>query len=89
LVTPEATDTCKTKHPGQVNLPLYGATDRKCGWDKTAFVIEVEPKHGPLNTTRYEIDKESGRLLVTSELKGERIPKIQVKRVYERVEPAD
>jgi len=89
LMTTDATDTCRTKQPGQVHVPGYGLTARKCGWDKAGFVMEVEPKNGPLNTVRYEIDKESGRLFVTSELKGERIPKISVKRVYERVDGAD
>jgi hypothetical protein len=89
LMTKDATDTCKTKQPGQVSVPGYGLSVRKCGWDKAGFVVEVAPKQGPLTTTRYEIDKESGRLFVTSELKGERIPKISVKRIYERVEPVD
>jgi hypothetical protein len=89
LMTRDATDTCKTRQPGQVNVPGYGLAARKCGWDKAGFVVEVEPKNGPLNTTRYEIDKESGRLFVTSELKGERLPKISVKRIYVRVEPTD
>ena len=89
LMTSDATDTCRTKQPGQVNVPGYGLSNRKCGWDKAGFVVEVEPKEGPLSTTRYEIDRESGRLFVTSQLKGERIPKISVKRVYERVESDD
>jgi hypothetical protein len=89
LMTRDATDTCRPKRPGQINVPGYGMTDRECGWDKSAFVVQVEPKQGPQSITRYEIDKENGRLVVTSELKGERIPKIQVKRVYERNEPND
>jgi hypothetical protein len=89
LMLADATDTCKTRQPGEVNVPGYGLTPRKCGWDKAGFVVETQPKNGPLNMTRYEMDKENGRLLVTSELKGERIPKISVKRVYVRVESGD
>jgi hypothetical protein len=89
LMMTESTDTCKPKQPGKVTTPEAGVAERKCGWDRNAFVVELNPTHGPLLTTRYELDKESGRLLVTSQLKGERIAKVQVKRVYERVEPAD
>ena len=85
LVLPEATDTCKTKVTGQVSTPGGGKADRQCGWDKRTFVIEVKPKKGPVYSARYELDTEKDRLIVTSLLKGERLPEIQVKRVYERV----
>jgi hypothetical protein len=89
LLLKESTDTCKPKQPGTVSTPEAGLAKRACGWDRNAFVVELNPAHGPLLTTRYELDKASGRLFVTSSLKGERLPKIEVKRVYERSEPPE
>jgi hypothetical protein len=85
LVLPEATDTCKANRKDEVLVSTGAKAERQCGWDKRAFVIELKPERGPTRTERYELDKENDRLIVTNQLKGERIPEIQVKRVYERV----
>jgi hypothetical protein len=85
LVLPERTDTCRTKQRTEITISTGAKAQRQCGWDKRVFVIEVTPKEGPARSARYELDTANDRLVVTSELKGERIPEIQVKRVYERV----
>jgi hypothetical protein len=85
LVLPEATDTCRASRKDEVVVSTGAKAERQCGWDKRVFVIELKPERGPTRTARYELDPENDRLIVTSQLKGERIPEIQVKRVYERV----
>jgi hypothetical protein len=72
--------------PGQNSTVSFGrgTADRSVGWKGKAFIIETKAQNGPSKQDAYALD-DDGRLIVTTRLSGQRMPNIQIKRVYDRV----
>jgi len=58
--------------------------ERTTGWKGNVFVIETKAKGGPAKEEDFALDDE-GHLIVTTFLSGSRVPKVEIKRVYDRV----
>jgi hypothetical protein len=80
--------TCKPDEVAQVSMPNGTVGDRRCGWDRKAFVVELKPPQGISRNERYELSPDGRQLVLTTELKGGRGPMsgIKIKRVYDRSE---
>jgi hypothetical protein len=63
-----------------------GDADRTSGWRGPAFVVSTKAKKGPSKEDAYALDSE-GHLIVTTQLSGGRMGKLDIKRVYGRVKP--
>lgn len=84
LSTDNGSTSCDTPEKTQVSTPDGGMADRRCGWDGKSFVIETKSADGFTQRERYELAPD-GRLLMVTQINAARMPKITVKRVYERV----
>jgi hypothetical protein len=60
------------------------AAERTTGWKGSVFVIGTKAKSGPAKEEDFALDDE-GHLIVTTFLSGSRVPKVEIKRVYDRV----
>lgn len=61
--------------------------DRDVGWRGSVFVVDTKVKSGPTMEQEYAID-DDGRLIVSTLISGGRMPKVDIKRVYDRVSNA-
>jgi hypothetical protein len=84
--TLEDTSTCKPAQADKVPVPNGEMVDRHCGWQGSAFVVELKSGDGITRLNRYELRKNGQQLIVTSEVKGGhgQLSGLQIKRVYER-----
>jgi len=57
--------------------------ERTTGWKGSVFVIDTKAKGGPSKEEDFALDDE-GHLIVTTFLSGSRVPKVEIKRVYDR-----
>ena len=70
------------------DVPMGEATaERTVGWKGAIFVIDTKVKSGPSNEEDFALD-DDGRLIVSTLMSGGRLPKIDFKRVYDRVKGA-
>jgi hypothetical protein len=58
--------------------------ERTTGWKDRVFVIDTKAKGGPSKEEDFALD-DDGHLIVTTFLSGSRVPKVEIKRVYDRV----
>lgn len=84
LKSVNGTDSCKTKEKAQVSTFDGGLADRECGWSGKVFVIEIKPIEGPRRYERYELSQDGKQLITTTEIKGDRLPGVKLRRVYDR-----
>ena len=64
-----------------------GTADRAAGWRGPIFVITTKVKDGPTKEDDYALDDE-GHLIVSTLMTGGHLPKVDVKRVYDRISEA-
>ena len=64
-----------------------GTAERTAGWRGTLFVITTQVKDGPTKEDDYALDDE-GHLIVSTLMTGGHLPKVDIKRVYDRVKAA-
>ncbi len=64
-----------------------GTAERTAGWRGRIFVIDTKVKSGPTKEDDYALD-DDGRLIVATLMTGGHMPKVDVKRVYDRVKGA-
>lgn len=60
-----------------------GVADRTAGWRGKEFIVATRGLDGGSKEERYSLDPE-GRLLVVMKLSDDRLPTLEIKRVYER-----
>ena len=61
--------------------------ERNVGWKGNVFVIDTKVKSGPSKEDDYALD-DDGRLIMTTQMSGGHMPKVELKRVYDRVKAA-
>jgi hypothetical protein len=70
------------------DVPLGQSTaERDVGWRGSIFVIDTKVKDGPTKEDDYALD-DDGRLIVSTLMTGGHMPKVDIKRVYDRVKGA-
>jgi hypothetical protein len=80
-----ATDTEDYTAGAKSTVPFGRDTaERSVGWRGQAFVVSTKAQKGPSREEEYALDLD-GRLIVTTQLKGGRSGKMEIKRVYDRV----
>jgi len=62
--------------------------ERTAGWRGSVFVVTTTVKKGPWREDDFALD-EDGRLIVSTQTKGGRLGKLDIKRVYDRVRGAE
>jgi hypothetical protein len=62
-----------------------GVADRRVGWTGQTFVIATRAVDGQAKEERYSLDKD-GRLVVTVQMGGGGLPKVLIRRVYDRAD---
>lgn len=63
-----------------------GVADRRSGWSGQTFVVATRAVDGQAKEERFSLGKD-GRLVVTLQMGGGGLPKVLIKRVYDRAEP--
>jgi hypothetical protein len=61
-----------------------GVADRNVGWRGPAFIVSTRGVEGGSKEERYSLDPQ-GRLSLITRLTVDRMPDVEIKRVYERV----
>jgi hypothetical protein len=80
------TDEFVIGHSG--DIPIGQSTaERDVGWRGNIFVIDTKVKDGPTKEDDYALD-DDGRLIVSTLMTGGHMPKIDIKRVYDRTSGA-
>ncbi len=70
------------------DVPMGQATaQRSVGWRGPIFVIDTQVKSGPTKEQDFALD-DDGRLIVSTLMSGGHLPKVDFKRVYDRVKGA-
>jgi hypothetical protein len=60
-----------------------GVADRNAGWRGNAFIVSTKGVEGGSKEERYSLDPQ-GRLSLVTIISGDRMPNLEIKRVYER-----
>jgi hypothetical protein len=60
-----------------------GVADRTAGWSGRQFIVSTRGLDGGSKEERYSLDPE-GRLLLVTKVTGDRMPTLEIKRIYER-----
>jgi hypothetical protein len=61
-----------------------GVAERNSGWKGDDFVVKYKVQDGPAATRSYEVADGGKQLLVTTQVEGDRMPKLEYRTVYER-----
>jgi hypothetical protein len=61
--------------------------DRTAGWRGPVFVVTTVAKKFGTREDDFGIDDDDGRLIMTTQTKGGKLGKVDIKRVYDRVKP--
>jgi hypothetical protein len=70
-------------------IPLGEETaERTAGWRGPVFVVTTTAKKFGTREDDFGIDEDDGRLIMNTQTKGGRLGKVEIKRVYDRVKPA-
>jgi hypothetical protein len=73
---------------GKRDIPFgQGTAERTAGWRGSIFVVTTRVKDGPTKEDDYALDDE-GHLIVSTLMTGGHLPKVDIKRVYDRVSEA-
>jgi hypothetical protein len=84
---PDGTQTADEYGAGkQMAIPYGndGTADRSVGWRGPVFVVTTTVKKGGWREDDFALD-DDGRLIMTTQTKGGRLGKLEIKRVYDRV----
>ena len=60
-----------------------GVADRTAGWRGSVFIVSTRGVEGGSKEERYSLDPQ-GRLLLVTKLSGDRMPAVEIKRLYDR-----
>ena len=88
---PDGTQTADEYTAGTKTTIPYGndqTADRTAGWRGPVFVVTTAIKKGGTREDDFGIDEDDGRLIMTTQTKGGRLGKVEIKRVYDRVRGA-
>jgi hypothetical protein len=88
---PDGTQTADEYTAGTKTTIPYGndqTADRTAGWRGPVFVVTTAVKKGGTREDDFAIDEDDGRLIMTTQTKGGRLGKVEIKRVYDRVRAA-
>jgi hypothetical protein len=88
---PDGTQTADEYTAGTKSTIPYGndqTADRTAGWRGPVFVVTTAVKKGGTREDDFAIDEDDGRLIMTTQTKGGRLGKVEIKRVYDRVRGA-
>ncbi len=80
------TDEFVSGHAADIAIGQNTA-DRDVGWRGNVFVVDTKVKSGPTMEQEYALD-DDGRLIVSTLMSGGSVPKVDIKRVYDRVSNA-
>jgi len=67
-----------------VSVP-EGVADQHSGWKSHAYVIDVRAQAGPETVERYHLSADGQHLLADIESSGGNMPRMKIKRVYDRM----
>lgn len=67
-----------------VSFGKGGVADRRAGWKGRIFFVTTQSVDGPRKEDRYSLEPD-GTLKLFTELTGDRDPKIEITRIYQRV----
>ncbi|HVY80989.1 MAG TPA: hypothetical protein VG994_08420 [Steroidobacteraceae bacterium] len=69
----------------------FGDGERRCGWDKRAWVVETTRGKHFSRTDRYELSKDGKTLTYVTNASGAGMPSVKIRRVYTLApkQPAD
>lgn len=84
---PDGTQTADEYSAGKQTTIPYGndgTAERSVGWRGPIFVVTTTIKKGGWREDDFALD-EDGRLIMTTQTKGGRLGKLEIKRVYDRV----
>jgi hypothetical protein len=84
---PDGTQTADEYSAGKQTAIPYGkdgTADRSVGWRGPVFVVTTTVKKGGWREDDFALD-DDGRLIMTTQTKGGRLGKLEIKRVYDRV----
>ena len=87
---PDGTQTADEYAAGTKTTIPYGqdqTAERTAGWRGPVFVVTTAAKKGGSREDDFAID-DDGRLIMTTQTKGGRLGKVEIKRVYDRIRGA-
>jgi len=87
---PDGTQTADEYVAGTKTTIPYGqdqTAERTAGWRGPVFVVTTAVKKGGSREDDFAID-DDGRLIMTTQTKGGRLGKVEIKRVYDRIRGA-
>jgi hypothetical protein len=61
-----------------------GTAERVSGWKGSDFIVKYNVTDGPVATRSYEVGDGGRQLIVTTDVEGGRVPKLEFRTVYER-----
>ena len=78
-------DTSDTYTAGSKSVVSFGrdVADRVSGWDGNEFIVSTRGVEGGSKEERYLLQPD-GRLALVTRLSGDRMPEIEIKRIYDR-----
>jgi hypothetical protein len=88
---PDGTQTVDEYTAGTTATIPFGpeqTAERTAGWRGPVFVVTTVAKKGPWREDDFALD-EDGRLIVSTQTKGGRLGKLDIKRVYDRLRGAE
>ncbi len=62
-----------------------GVADRRTGWSGQTFLVTTRAVDGQAKEERYSLDS-GGRLVLTLQMGGGGLPKVLIKRIYDRIQ---
>jgi hypothetical protein len=87
---PDGTQTADEYAAGTKTTIPYGqdqTAERTAGWRGPVFVVTTAAKKGGSREDDFAMD-DDGRLIMTTQTKGGRLGKVEIKRVYDRIRGA-
>jgi hypothetical protein len=78
-------DTSDEFHAGVKSVVSFGndVADRAAGWSGKEFIVSTRGVDGGAKEDRYSIAPD-GRLSLVTRLSGDRMPNLEIKRIYDR-----
>lgn len=86
--TLEDSQTCKAAVPSKAPVPGGDMATQRCGWDGSAWVVELQiPGDELKRITRYQLRKKGTQLAMVTAIKGGKTPLsgLEIERVYDRI----
>ncbi|HWM71912.1 MAG TPA: hypothetical protein VNO35_35450 [Steroidobacteraceae bacterium] len=89
---PDGAQTADEYTAGTKATIPFGTDDtaeRTAGWRGQVFVVTTAAKKFGTREDDFAIDEDDGRLIMTTQTKGGRLGKVEIKRVYDRVKSVE